>query len=187
MAQEALHVDTLYVEVVAELDEDSVLVDAVLTATHFSFLTSSFSSEASSVFSLSSSDVTLSSVSASIPVLASDSEVAVEVASVEVEESVVASAGAVSVDEGEVVEEESLFAASARAFFFAARSLRSCFCRDTGDEKTRKSKKACFRVSPPWFPFLPSEQSQINMKISLIVVYLTIRGSHLFGLLLFLL
>jgi hypothetical protein len=83
----------------------------------------------------SSSDVTLSSVSASTPVLVSDSEL------LEVEDSLVASgveagvevdaAGVVSVGVAESVEESSLFdaAASARSFLaLAARSFLSSFC-----------------------------------------------------------
>lgn len=106
-----------------------------LTVTHFSPFGWAV---APSALSVSSSEVTLSSVSASTPVLVSDSEL------LEVEDSLVASgvkagvggvevdaAGVVSVGVAESVEESSLFdaAASARSFLtFAARSFLSSFC-----------------------------------------------------------
>jgi len=106
-----------------------------LTVTHFSPFGWVV---APSALSVSSSEVMLSSVSASTPVLVSDSEL------LEVEDSLVASgvkagvggvevdaAGVVSVGVAESVEESSLFdaAASARSFLaLAARSFLSSFC-----------------------------------------------------------
>jgi len=101
-----------------------VVVDVFLTATHFSF-------PSPVDFSLSSSEVTLSSVSASTPVVVSDSEFdADEVVSDTVASPEVLAAGVVSVDEVDVAVEESLFAvASARSFLaLAARSFLSSFC-----------------------------------------------------------
>lgn len=98
-----------------------------LIATHFSFFPSSTSTlEVSSDFSISSSEVTLSSVSASTPVVVSDSEELEEdeVASDEVV-SEAAAAGVDSVDE-ELATEESLFVA-ASLFACCLRSLFSNF------------------------------------------------------------
>lgn len=88
-----------------------------LTATHFSFLPSSLTA-GSSVLSDSSSDVTLSSVSASTPVV-SDSELELDEEDSLVE---VAAASAEGVSVGVVaalVTEESLFAAASRRAFLA--------------------------------------------------------------------
>ena len=124
-----------------------VMVEADLTATHFSFFPSSTTTEeSSSDFSVSSSEVTLSSVSASTPVVVSDSEpeadddddeeVASEevvvtssvdvdvVAGVDDTAAAAAAAGVDSVDEVLVAIEESLFAAS---FLALARSFLSSF------------------------------------------------------------
>lgn len=112
----------------------SGVVEADLIATHFSFFPSSTTASLGVVsdFSVSSSEVTLSSVSASTPVVVSDSEELAddEVASVVVVVSVTtAAAGVGSVDVVEVAAEESLFTAAAAASFFAclARSLLSNF------------------------------------------------------------
>ena len=101
----------------------TVVVDVFLTATHFSF-------PSPVALSFSSSEVTLSSVSASTPVVVSDSELdADEVVSDAVASPDVVAAGVVSVDEVDVAVEESLFAvASARSFLaLAARSFLSSF------------------------------------------------------------
>lgn len=88
-----------------------------LTATHFSFLPSSLTA-GSSVLSDSSSDVTLSSVSASTPVV-SDSELELDEEDSLVEVAV-ASAEGVSVGVvAALVTEESLFAAASRRAFLA--------------------------------------------------------------------
>ena len=112
-------------------------VDADLIVTHFSFFPSSITAALGVVsdFSVSSSDVTLSSVSASTPVVVSDSEEledddevasVVAVVSATTTAAVAAGVGSVDADEVEVAAEESLFAA---ASFFAclARSLLSNF------------------------------------------------------------
>jgi hypothetical protein len=101
----------------------AVVVDAFLTATHFSF-------PSPGALSPSSSEVTLSSVSASTPVVFSDSELDADVVSDAVASPDVVAAGVVSVDEVDVAVEESLFAvASARSFLaLAARSFLSSFC-----------------------------------------------------------
>ena len=110
--------------------ESGVEVD--LIATHLSFFPSS-TTATSGIFSVSSSEVTLSSVSASTPVVVSDSEeFADEAVSEDSEEVVVsfttAAAGVGSVeDEAEVVAEESLFAAAANFFASLARSFLSNF------------------------------------------------------------
>ena len=102
----------------------AVVVDAFLTATHFSF-------PSPGALSPSSSEVTLSSVSASTPVVFSDSELDADevVSDAKASPDVVAS-GVVSVDEVDVAVEESLLAvASARSFLaLAARSFLSSFC-----------------------------------------------------------
>ena len=137
MGRESWHTAIKYTEHDAydEMSEEGVAgADGAcpLTVTHFSPLV------APSALSVSSSEVTLSSVSASTPVLVSDSEL------LEVEDSLVASgvkagvggvevdaAGVVSVGVAESVEESSLFdaAASARSFLaLAARSFLSSFC-----------------------------------------------------------
>jgi len=104
----------------------AVVMDAFLTAIHFSFpVALSFTSE-----------VTLSSVSASTPVVFSDSELDVdEVVSDAVASPEVVAAGVVSVDEVDVAVEESLFAvASARSFFaLAACCFLSSFCMHDGN------------------------------------------------------
>lgn len=108
-----------------------------LIATHFSFFPSSTTTAlgvvVSSDFSVSSSEVTLSSVSASTPVVVSDSEeleddeVDSEVDSeVVVSSDTTAAAGVGSVGD-EVVTEESLFATAASFFACLARSLFSNF------------------------------------------------------------
>ena len=105
-----------------------------LIATHFSFFPSSTTATLGvSDFSVSSSEVTLSSVSASTPVVVSDSEELAddddEAASVVVLSATTTTAGVGSV--GGAVEgaaEESLFAANFSASFFAlTRSLLSNF------------------------------------------------------------
>lgn len=89
-----------------------------LTATHFSFLPSSLTA-GSSVLSDSSSDVTLSSVSASTPVV-SDSELELDEEDSLVEVAAAASAEGVSVGVvAALVTEESLFAAASRRAFLA--------------------------------------------------------------------
>jgi len=89
----------------------AVVVDAFLTAIHFSF-------PSPMALSFSFSEVTLPSVSASTPVMFSDSEPdADEVVSDGVASPDVVAAGVVLVDEVDVAVEESLFAvASARSF-----------------------------------------------------------------------
>ena len=102
-----------------------------LIATHLSFFPSS-TTATSGDFSVSSSDVTLSSVSASTPVVVSDSE---ELADDEEAVSEVAmgvsftttTAGMGSVDEAKVAAEESLFAAAAAFLACLARSFFSNF------------------------------------------------------------
>lgn len=106
-----------------------VEAEAGLTATHFSFFSSTTASEVLGL-SVSSSEVTLSSVSASTPVVVSDSE-ELEDDDDEVAPEVVASvttvaAGVGSVDVVGVATEESLFAAAA-SFFCLARSFLSSF------------------------------------------------------------
>ena len=109
--------------------ESGVEVD--LIATHLSFFPSS-TTATSGIFSVSSSEVTLSSVSASTPVVVSDSEEFADEAVSEDSEVAVsfttAAAGVGSVeDEAEVVAEESLFAAAANFFASLARSFLSNF------------------------------------------------------------
>ena len=104
-----------------------------LIATHLSFFPSS-TTATSGIFSVSSSEVTLSSVSASTPVVVSDSEELAdndEAASAsEVAVSFTTTAarvGSVGV-EAEVAADESLFAAAAASFFASlARSFLSNF------------------------------------------------------------
>jgi len=98
--------------------------EACLTATHFSFFSLPSSSAA---LSDSSSEVTLSSVSASTPVLVSSSELEDEALLSEVAASSVGvAAGADSVVVVEGVVDESLFEASL-SFFAFARSFLSSF------------------------------------------------------------
>ena len=105
-------------------------VEVDLIATHFSFFPSSTTATSgfSSDFSFSSSEVTLSSVSASTPVVVSDSEeLEDEVASEVVVSTATVAAGVGSVGD-EVATEESLFAAAAASFFAClTRSLFSIF------------------------------------------------------------
>ena len=118
----------------------SEVVEFDLIATHFSFFPSSTTATLVgfvSDFSVSSSEVTLSSVSASTPVVVSDSEELAEDDEVtSTSETVVvtgvttaaARMGSVAGDEVEVAAEESLFAAAAAASFFClARSFLSNF------------------------------------------------------------
>lgn len=112
-------------------------VEADLIATHFSFFPSSTTAALGVVsdFSVSSSDVTLSSVSASTPVVVSDSEELAEdddeVASLVMEVSVTTAAAGVGSVGDDVAAEESLFAAAAAAcFIFFARSFLSNFYRE---------------------------------------------------------
>ena len=120
-----LFIITDMLQTVSTVEVAGIEEAGVDTATHFSFLPSSFTAPS---LSDSSSDVTLSSVSASTPVLFSDSELddSLEETSIlvgpGVEDSVVATS-----DDSEI--DKSLFAAvSARAFLALERaSLRSIF------------------------------------------------------------
>ncbi|KAF8815435.1 hypothetical protein BYT27DRAFT_6699639 [Phlegmacium glaucopus] len=142
------------------------VVEVDLTATHFSFSffpPSSTTAAGSSDFSVSSSEVTLSSVSASTPVVVSDSELEDddEVTSEAVASVTGVAAGVDSVDAVEVATEESLFAAvSARSFLaFAARSFLSSFwtiffCLAKPKKSKWLKKGRNIPLSPP---FLPSD------------------------------
>jgi hypothetical protein len=100
----------------------SEVVEVDLIATHFSFFPSSTTVGVVSDFSVSSSEVTLSSVSASTPVVVSDSEDDEEVTSTSV---TVVVTGVITAAAG--VGSVSLFAAAAASFFALARSFLSNF------------------------------------------------------------
>jgi hypothetical protein len=97
---------------------EDIEVDCPLTATHFSFLESSFGLACLSV--ASSSDVTLSSVSASTPVLLSASELETEDS---VDDEVAEGVGggtSVAVEDAAATEEDSAF--SRKAFLALSRA-----------------------------------------------------------------
>jgi hypothetical protein len=105
----------------------SGVVEVDLIATHLSFFPSS-TTATSEDFSLSSSEVTLSSVSASTPVVVSDSEELAD--DDEAISEVLAGISFTTVDAAgmdSVADEESLFAAAASFFASLARSFLSNF------------------------------------------------------------